>query len=1037
MKRKLGRFAFVVILLSLLVPAMGHAGALPAAAPAAGPDLYMKDTPADIGLEPNPDAGPMWVSEDIWVRTNPDPGYQPYPFAEASPPWAPLPHENPEYRDSAYSAPNYVYVRVRNRGTAPSTGTERLRLYWAKASSSLAWPTQWVDYLPGGPGSTLYGAEVTKPRKNAATATPAERAAYIAALQKIGSLPGLAYPDGVSYWGKQGTIHGLSSVLTSGHGTPAFLPWHREFINRYELLLQKADPTVKLLYWDWTTDPQPSAGFNFFTSSFMGASGRSTGGVSLAAPFYPPWTTPPLPAVTRLLRTGPPPAEPDSSVLSETSYGPLRTRIESVPNHNSSHCYLGQNSSIDICFPPTAARDPLFFLLHTNVDRLWAQWQRNLSNPANLARLDPATAYGTTAGDANITSNMVPWNGADGLRPWTAADGFIVNKTALSPSVITPPIYDTAPLVVPVLQPGQAVVIQIPWYPPNPADFASFGADRGHFCLLARIETAGAPGFGMTFPEGSDIVANTRNNNDIAWKNVTVVDNFPGALGIRSLIVRNLFDKDVLTSFRLLSRGGFAGTFLDMGRIFVDLGPELFARWRAGGSVGKGVEAGAENRIQIFTADAEIQNIALKPGEMFPVDVRFELGPNYQPSIGMEQALDFIQMGTPTDPNAVVGGNRFNIDFSKLVPVEQGGDWWYLDDGSAPGADWLLPGYDDSKWKLGRADLGFGNNPTTTVDGGPTGQRHIATYFRRTFQVDDPKFFRDLHMRLRRNDGAVVYLNGNEVYRANMPGGAVTPKTLATTDVGGLERDVYFPVNLEPGLLQPGTNVIAAEVHLASPASADLNFDLELIGNAADLRLPPAAAFTAPTEAELFQAGEAIPIQVEALDPDGKIASVLFFGDGKLLGEDTDPPYTFQWTGAALGAHHIRAVAVDNDRLETPVDRTVTVVANRPPSVDIALPDGKAMFDVGEPIRVSAEASDPGGAVARVEFHVMSMARFDAPDVLVGTAAAKPYEITFGNLPPGDYMLWAVAVDNGGATGQSRVLDIEVMATLWLPLILR
>ena len=32
-------------------------------------DLFVRDTPADTGVQPNPDAGPMWVSEDIWVST--------------------------------------------------------------------------------------------------------------------------------------------------------------------------------------------------------------------------------------------------------------------------------------------------------------------------------------------------------------------------------------------------------------------------------------------------------------------------------------------------------------------------------------------------------------------------------------------------------------------------------------------------------------------------------------------------------------------------------------------------------------------------------------------------------------------------------------------------------------------------------------------------------------------------------------------------------------------------------------------------------
>src|SRR5258708_38693084 len=90
-------------------------GAPPAQAAA---DLYIKDTPADTGAEPNPDLGPMWVSEDIWVRQNAISGYQPYAFS-VDPAWltalVPL-HQNPEYREPKYSKPNYVYERVRNRG---------------------------------------------------------------------------------------------------------------------------------------------------------------------------------------------------------------------------------------------------------------------------------------------------------------------------------------------------------------------------------------------------------------------------------------------------------------------------------------------------------------------------------------------------------------------------------------------------------------------------------------------------------------------------------------------------------------------------------------------------------------------------------------------------------------------------------------------------------------------------------------------------------------------------------------------------------
>ena len=88
-------------------------------------DLWAKDTSDDDGAEPNPSGQPMWVSDDIWVR-NDNNGI------------ANQDHQNPEHGSGTTS----VYVRVRNRGcSGTSSGT--VRLYWAKASTGLAWPAPW------------------------------------------------------------------------------------------------------------------------------------------------------------------------------------------------------------------------------------------------------------------------------------------------------------------------------------------------------------------------------------------------------------------------------------------------------------------------------------------------------------------------------------------------------------------------------------------------------------------------------------------------------------------------------------------------------------------------------------------------------------------------------------------------------------------------------------------------------------------------------------------------------------------------------
>ena len=92
--------------------------------------------------------------------------------------------------------------------------------------TGLSWPTQWVDYQPGGLGTPLYGAEITKPRKNAATASAAEQTAYVNAILAIGTKPTYAFPMGTDFWHTQQEIHGTmaGSGVSNIHETLAFLP---------------------------------------------------------------------------------------------------------------------------------------------------------------------------------------------------------------------------------------------------------------------------------------------------------------------------------------------------------------------------------------------------------------------------------------------------------------------------------------------------------------------------------------------------------------------------------------------------------------------------------------------------------------------------------------------------------------------------------------------------------------------------------------------------------------------------------------------
>jgi hypothetical protein len=146
-----------------------------------------------------------------------------------------------------------------------------------------------------------------------------------------------------------------------------------------------------------------------------------------------------------------------------------------------------------------------------------------------------------------------------------------------------------------------------------------------------------------------------------------------------------------------------------------------------------------------------------------------------------------------------------------------------------------MPSYNDSAWPSGPAELGYGDVPegrpeATVLCCANAASKFITYYFRRTFTVADPALFPSLNARLLRDDGAVVYLNGLEVWRSNMPAGAVDYLTLAATAVTGTDEYTYFSTTLSPSFLHAGTNLLAIEVHQNSSGSSDLSFDFALAG---------------------------------------------------------------------------------------------------------------------------------------------------------------------------------------------------------------
>jgi len=156
--------------------------------------------------------------------------------------------------------------------------------------------------------------------------------------------------------------------------------------------------------------------------------------------------------------------------------------------------------------------------------------------------------------------------------------------------------------------------------------------------------------------------------------------------------------------------------------------------------------------------------------------------------------------------------------------------WKYLDDGSDQDTAWREPTFDDSGWEEGLAELGYGGDgEVTTISYGPdSGNKYICYYFRHSFDVADASQVGSLKLRLVRDDGAVVYLNGAEIVRDNMPGGDIDYLTLASIVVGGDDESKWFEFDVDPAGLVDGTNVLAVEIHQIHGQSSDISFNLGL-----------------------------------------------------------------------------------------------------------------------------------------------------------------------------------------------------------------
>jgi tyrosinase len=238
-------------------------------------------------------------------------------------------------------------------------------------------------------------------RKNLTRLTVAERQAFTNAVNQLRANGGY-----------DPYVQQHQGAMGHGHGGPAFFPWHREYVRRFEEDLQAIDPTVSVPYWDWTQANVNAAGSEslIWRDDFMGGPGQPGSGAVTTGAF----------AGWGLIRNSfnifgfPGTGGTIAGFMTSPNYTTFR-QVEGP--HGAAHVWVGGfvgNASI-------APRDPVFWLIHSNVDRLWAEW---ISQHSSTSGFQPFLPLSGGAVGHNLNDTMWPWNGTSspfGVLPWTVA----------------------------------------------------------------------------------------------------------------------------------------------------------------------------------------------------------------------------------------------------------------------------------------------------------------------------------------------------------------------------------------------------------------------------------------------------------------------------------------------------------------------------------------------------------------------------------------------------------------------------------------
>ena len=256
--------------------------------------------------------------------------------------------------------------------------------------------------------------------------------------------------------------------------------------------------------------------------------------------------------------------------------------------------------------------------------------------------------------------------------------------------------------------------------------------------------------------------------------------------------------------------------------------------------------------------------------------------------------------------------------------------------------------------------------------------------------------------------------------------------TASASDVDGTIARVEFlqngvpmaPALTSPPYSMPVTNLGPGTYTYAARATD--NAGASTMSNAATIAVgaphqPPLVVLTAPEPCTVYDAPATVPLNADAVDPDGQVVKVEFVQGTSVVAATTSLPYAGTWTNVAPGTYTLQARATDDRGLSTS-SQPVTITIRHPnqlPLISLTSPTHNARFTAPATIDLVAAASDPDGSITNVEFF--------ANGTLLASLASPPFAYTWTNVQIGSYALTARVTDNTGAETTCTVVRIAVV----------